>query len=158
MICENAEFLELSKDILGRGFSVRFKARGGSMRPFIRDGDFLVIEPVNASKLRKGDIVLYRKKSGQAVVHRLIKISFREGKKYFAAEGDFESTGGDFISRQNILGRVVIIENERISFKIDKGWGRSINNIFTLLLPLIRNCVYRPFRTIKKCRIRKKRC
>jgi len=41
-----AVFTRLAKDVLGRGASFRFQARGNSMTPFIRDGDVIAIVPM----------------------------------------------------------------------------------------------------------------
>lgn len=51
---------------------------GDSMMPLIKQGrDLLVIEPISAP-LRRGDIPLYKRDSGQYVLHRII--SCRRGK------------------------------------------------------------------------------
>ena len=47
---------------------------GDSMEPLIRqDRDLVVIEPVNG-RLKKYDVPLYRRDSGQYVLHRIIKV------------------------------------------------------------------------------------
>jgi hypothetical protein len=43
------QFADLAKEILDKGRSLRFRARGLSMRPTIRDGDLLEIQPIAAS-------------------------------------------------------------------------------------------------------------
>ncbi len=57
---------------LESGQSVKFSPQGTSMLPFIREGkDSVVISPVTA-KPEKYDVVLYRRKSGQYVLHRIV--------------------------------------------------------------------------------------
>jgi hypothetical protein len=51
--------LELCKAVSPTGNSVRFQARGSSMHSFIRDHDFLTIEPVTKASAKRGDVVLY---------------------------------------------------------------------------------------------------
>ena len=46
---------------------------GDSMYPLIKKGDLLVIRAVNAP-LKKYDIPLYKRDSGQYVLHRIIKV------------------------------------------------------------------------------------
>lgn len=46
---------------------------GDSMYPLIKKGDLLVIRAVNAP-LKKHDIPLYKRDSGQYVLHRIIKV------------------------------------------------------------------------------------
>jgi signal peptidase I len=66
------DFLELSRDILEKGKSIRFQARGWSMRPFIRDGDFVTVSPAENSSIRKGDVVFYSTPKNKAMAHRVI--------------------------------------------------------------------------------------
>ncbi len=54
-----ADLLELSKDLFRKGKSARFQAKGWSMRPFIRDGDFIVVSPLENSSIKAGDMVFY---------------------------------------------------------------------------------------------------
>ena len=47
---------------------------GDSMKPLIRQGrDLLVIEPVHG-RLKKYDVPLYKRDSGQYVLHRILKV------------------------------------------------------------------------------------
>ena len=45
--------------ILAKGASFRFKARGFSMSPFIRDGDVVTVSPHQHAKLDPGDIAAF---------------------------------------------------------------------------------------------------
>ncbi len=65
--------LELSRDILEKGKSVRFQAKGWSMRPFIRDEDFIVVSPIENSSIKTGDVVFYLTTENKVIVHRVIK-------------------------------------------------------------------------------------
>ena len=47
------DLLELSQAILEKGNSIRFQAKGWSMRPFIQDGDFIIVSPVQNSSIMK---------------------------------------------------------------------------------------------------------
>ena len=47
--------------------------KGISMRPFLRDGDYAYLVSL-PGKLKRGDIVLYRRKNGQYVLHRIYKV------------------------------------------------------------------------------------
>ena len=47
--------------------------KGVSMRPFLRDGDFAYLVSL-PGKLKRGDIVLYQRKNGQYVLHRIYKV------------------------------------------------------------------------------------
>ena len=48
--------------------------KGSSMLPLIREGrDLLIIEPVHG-RLKKYDVPLYKRDSGQYVLHRILKV------------------------------------------------------------------------------------
>ena len=49
--CATAAFAELSADLLKAGVGVRFRARGNSMAPLLRDGDALLVRWVDSSLL-----------------------------------------------------------------------------------------------------------
>ena len=74
-------FSELIEETLNRGHSVRFPAPGDSMYPTIRADETVVVEPIIASEVQLGDIILYHHSSG-VVAHRVIRI---------VKKGDFTS-------------------------------------------------------------------
>lgn len=67
------QLLPLIQEQLAKGKSVKFMPRGVSMLPMLRQGiDSVVLSPV-PEKLKKYDLPLYRRKSGQFVLHRIVK-------------------------------------------------------------------------------------
>lgn len=109
----NASLLELVRAVLGRGFSLRFQAKGFSMAPFIRDRDILTIGPKGAERPRPGDIVAFvHPADGKLCVHRVV--AFRDGMATIKgdnmplADGVFpESSIVGFVRRVERNGRVV---------------------------------------------------
>ena len=87
--------------------------KGNSMYPLIRQGkDVLIIKKVN-SRLKKMDVPLYKRKSGQYVLHRIIKVNEND----YVIRGDntyYNETG---IRDDQILGVLsgVIREGKEIS-------------------------------------------
>ena len=61
---------ELALELLAKGEQVRLVARGGSMRPLIREGDRLVLDP-RLDGAPVGSVVL-KVVGGQWLVHRII--------------------------------------------------------------------------------------
>ena len=53
--------------------NVPVPVKGVSMRPFLRDGDFAYLVSL-PRKLKRGDIVLFQRKNGQYVLHRIYKV------------------------------------------------------------------------------------
>lgn len=87
--------------------------KGNSMYPLIRQGkDVLIIKKVN-TRLKKMDIPLYKRESGQYVLHRIIKVNEND----YVIRGDntyYNETG---IRDDQILGVLsgVIREGKEIS-------------------------------------------
>lgn len=72
------QVMPLIRDQLAAGQNVRFKPRGISMLPMLRQGvDSVVLSPL-PDKLRKYDIPLYQRDDGSFVLHRIVKT----GKTY----------------------------------------------------------------------------
>ncbi|HXX14722.1 MAG TPA: S24 family peptidase, partial [Candidatus Eremiobacteraceae bacterium] len=63
-------FEELTSALLRRGHAVQFRVHGQSMTPNLRDGDQVVVAPVNPTELHRGDVVLAQNLDGLRV-HRL---------------------------------------------------------------------------------------
>ena len=74
MICEE-ELLPLVYERLEAGFKVRYLTfRGVSMLPMLRQGkDSVELAPL-PEKLKKYDLPVYRRKSGQLVMHRVVAV------------------------------------------------------------------------------------
>jgi len=66
------ELMGLSDTILASGGSLRFRARGFSMNPLIKDGDTIVVRPADTGDLHVGTVAFYRSASGKPVAHRII--------------------------------------------------------------------------------------
>lgn len=62
--------------------------RGVSMRPFLRNADFAHLTTL-PEKIRRGDILLYRRDNGQYVLHRVYKLRKDGG---FLLLGDSQMT------------------------------------------------------------------
>jgi signal peptidase I len=104
--------LKLSKDTLEKGKSIRFQAKGWSMRPFIRDGDFIVVSPVKSSSIRKGDV--------------LIKADASFG---FPPEK---------VDIQNVLGKAIAIERNGREKRLDRKLYQIIGLFFAMISPFSR--------------------
>jgi signal peptidase len=66
------------------GRSVRFRVKGNSMRPLLRNGkEEVVVEPCGKQVLKPGHVILFRQ-SGRYVLHRIIQ---KRGSHYLM-QGD----------------------------------------------------------------------
>jgi len=92
--------------VLESGNRVRFTAIGDSMHPFIRSGHRVVVEPVDPSALRRGDVVLARLERG-LTAHRVVRIERRGGDVVrITTRGDNCELDDPPFSPDQLLGRV----------------------------------------------------
>src|SRR3989442_10385986 len=63
----------LAADLLRRGAPLRIKARGGSMLPFLRDGDVALVMPAVGTEIGVGDVICYETAAGRLFLHPVIE-------------------------------------------------------------------------------------
>lgn len=63
---------ELMLDTFKEGKTFTFPAKGKSMKPFINDSDVVTLRKVD--KIKKGDVIYFKRELGGYVLHRVIKI------------------------------------------------------------------------------------
>ena len=137
MRCNKIEFIELSKEILDKGCSLRFQANGSSMYPAIRDGDIINIEPVNEKEIKLGDVIFYRTNDIRMAAHRVINKFFQNGKSILVTEGDF-NTGKEEVILRDVLGKVKAIERNGRIINLTYGVGRLMDLSYAKISPFIR--------------------
>lgn len=102
--------LELMRAVLAKGVPFRFKARGWSMAPFIRDGDVITISPPGGSLPGIGKVVAFiRPEDGKLVVHRIVG---RQGAAVLIQGDNVTSLPDGIVPQENLLGRVMRIERD----------------------------------------------
>jgi signal peptidase I len=72
-VLDTEKYLDAVCLMLSQGHeNVPVPISGVSMRPFLRNGDFAYLAPL-PEKIRKGDILLFRRSDGRYVLHRVYK-------------------------------------------------------------------------------------
>jgi len=133
--CEGPDFEELAVHLLGSGRTLRFRARGSSMYPLVRDGDILNVRPTGNRPVAVGDIVLYRSSQRGIVVHRVVGIH-REGEKAtLRIKGDAAGPADPRVPESQILGRVVGIERQGRKFAPGGRLSRDLAALGRSLIP-----------------------
>ncbi len=140
---KRGDFASISQEVLGRGRILRFKAKGGSMSPFIRNGDVVEVVPLKG-KINLGDIILYHSSYGNPVVHRVI----RRNRESIITKGDSVPGSDQPIFLKQVLGRVVAIERNGWCIRLDKPAGKLLNIILALISPFS-FLTYPPLRLVK---------
>lgn len=113
MIDIGEKYIDIENTLLN-GQSIQIKPEGYSMYPFIVPGrDEVIIEPVGSYIPKRSDIVLYRRKQGILVLHRICKCT----DKGFYMVGDNQTQVEGPIEYEQIKGLMtaVIRKNKKIS-------------------------------------------
>ena len=90
----------------GHGWLV--PVRGHSMLPALREGDVAVVAPFLGLP-RLGQIVLARGAANLLLVHRLVDVEMRLGRRVYRLQGDAERAPDAGVLREDLLGRVIAV-------------------------------------------------
>jgi hypothetical protein len=106
----SAQFSDVVESLLSRGVHVRFRAAGKSMLPTVRDGEHLIVAPVSAREIARGDVVLCETWRGP-VAHRVEAVETNAaGARLFLLRGDASLSRDRAVPASALLGRVVGVE------------------------------------------------
>ena len=127
---------ELLRTVLDKGASFRFRARGFSMSPFIKDGDVVTVAPLPGATPVLGDVVVFiHPRTENLIIHRVV------GKRADSCliKGDNFPEGDDFVPTANILGHVARVERDGKEIFLGLGLERFLIAFLTRrrLLPLL---------------------
>ena len=129
--------VELLQEVLSKGAPFRFRAKGFSMYPFIKDGDVITVSPLRRTSLSLGDVVAFiPPRTEKLTIHRVI------GKKGNSCliRGDNTSQNDGLIHETNILGYVTRVERDGKKVSLGLGLERFIIAFLTrrgLLSPFL---------------------
>ena len=120
------------EDIINEQGQLVYTNVGDSMYPLIKPRDLLVIKKVT-SPLKKNDIPLYKRDSGQYVLHRIVKI--KNGEYYIC--GDNRAFIERGITDRHIIGVLTDIVREGRTIPVNSPEFKS----YVKLLPLRRSII-----------------
>ena len=105
----DAAAFECAKELLNSNSEVCLISNGGSMRPFIQEGDRLRIVRSQAPR-RAGEIV-WAERDGIDVIHRIIKTSSDDR---FEMRGDALPHSDGWFDREAYIGTIISVERGRV--------------------------------------------
>ena len=99
----NELFFSWVEEEIAKGNEVRFKLKGVSMSPLIRNGkDDVILAPCKSEELKPMDVVLFRYR-GKHLLHRIIR---REEERLWI-QGDGSFVAVEQCQVQDVVGKVV---------------------------------------------------
>lgn len=120
------------EDIINEQGQLVYTNVGDSMYPLIKPRDLLVIKKVTAP-LKKNDIPLYKRDSGQYVLHRIVKI--KNGEYFLCGDNRYSIESG--ITDRHIIGVLTDIVREGRTIPVNSPEFKS----YVKLLPLRRSII-----------------
>ena len=143
-----AFFTALEQELAACG-SVRFRVKGISMRPMLRNNlDEVQLVPCVDESLSPGDICLF-KFQGRHILHRFIR---KEGELYYF-RGDNVLKNYEYCSREQIIGVVkVVYRNGHALSPTTNGWNFRIKvNRFKLQIRFaVSSCLPKQLKDVLK--------
>ena len=74
---------------------------GTSMLPLLKEGrDLVELESCSQERLKKGNVVLYKKNDGTLVLHRIIRV---ENGEFFTVLGDHQFNNAERVNNNQII-------------------------------------------------------
>ncbi len=116
--------LDLMGAVLSKGLPLRFRAKGWSMTPFIRDGDVITVSPFNQNRPRLGDVVAFKRpETGNLIVHRIV--SLQDGSVHILGDSIPDKPDG-IIPIEALLGQVTRVERDGRRLRLGLGPERVL--------------------------------
>ena len=144
---------ELLRAVLEKGVPFRFKAKGISMFPFLKDGDTITVYPTKGASPERGDVVAFINPSTEKLaVHRVVN----KRKKCCLIKGDNLQGKDGMIPEASILGIVRKVERRGKNMYIGFGPEKSLiaflsgSNIFSPLYLFLRQLLRSLTRGLQK--------
>ena len=126
------ELMQLLPGALDEGASVPLVISGSSMAPFLAHGRDTVYLSRIINPVKRGDIVLYRRKNGDLVLHRVCRLE--EGG--FSMVGDAQDVIESGIAPEQLLAVTIAVRRKgRLLTRNSFQW-KFYERIWLLLIPL----------------------
>jgi len=117
---DNRLFFDEVAEQLTLGYTVRIRARGNSMLPFIRDGrDVLVLEHPGERDFAQGEMLLTQLDDGRYVIHRVVKVKGDQ----LRLRGDGNLKIYETCSRAEVMARVTEVVRGRNIVQGSRRWN-----------------------------------
>lgn len=121
---------ELWCEALKSGHTMKYRALGHSMSPFIKSGSILTVKP--DKRMDIGDVIL-SKSCDSLFAHRIIAKKYVNGEAVFVTKGDNLSDRDPEVNYQNILGKVIEIEYDGKTVCMPSSQRRMANYLIAVM-------------------------
>lgn len=119
--------IDLLTESLRRNGRVEFRVRGGSMRPLLRNGDLLTVQPAVINQLAVGDVAVFSR-AGKLFVHRVIRMS----PSSLLTKGDAFPEADTPVAQHELLGRVTAVRRGTKQVNLDALLPRTLGRCMAI--------------------------
>ena len=133
---DTTSYLDMMKGLLQEGRDVPVLISGNSMSPFlVHQRDTIRISPVKGP-LKKGDMALYQRSTGQYVMHRICRVKKKNGQReyYFIGDAQMEVEGP--VSGEQIAGVITAVQRKGKWLKPGNFWWEFFRLVWVRVIPM----------------------
>ena len=139
------EYMAMLRQLVEEGKEVSLLITGSSMLPFlVHERDYIYFKKPNR-ELRRGDMVFYRRKNGQYVMHRICRVT----ETGYDIVGDAQTEIEHGVERGQIFGLITRVRRkDKLLTEGDFCW-EFFRRVWLCLIPL-RPAILRAYGCLKK--------
>ncbi len=128
------KLIEIIRLVLGKNLPFRFRVKGYSMLPFIRDEDIVTVSPLTQRKVSLGwPVAFVHPENKKLVIHRVVSCS----KCGYLIKGDNVFSPDGRVVQENILGVITQVERKKRKVLFCLGPERVLIAVVSRYLSLI---------------------
>ena len=131
-VLDTREYVAVLREIVEQGGEAGMTIWGSSMAPFLIHGRDRIFFSTPDRPLRRGDMVFYRRDSGQFVMHRICRVT----KDGYDMVGDGQTNIERGIRREQIFARVTRVKRKGREMTEGDFWWRFFASAWLTLRPL----------------------
>lgn len=131
--CSGSQICAMVEELIKEDSLVPLYVSGSSMNPFlVSRRDIVWLKKCEYKSLKKGDIILFKRRDSSLVLHRVKKI--REDTSMVVC-GDAQ-TQTEIVDRCQLVAKVTEIERKGVKRYADSLYWRFIRTMWSILTPL----------------------
>lgn len=133
---DTESYLDMVKGLVQEGKEVSVRISGGSMSPFLAgQRDTILISPITRP-LKRGDMALFQRISGQYVMHRIRYVRKEKGQEQYYFIGDAQIQTEGPIERDQICGVITAVQRKGKWLKPGSFWWEFFRVVWLRIVPL----------------------
>lgn len=128
------EYVSVLESLTDEGKEVSMRITGSSMSPFLIHERDIIYFKKPERKLKKGDMVFYKRENGQYVMHRIYKV--KEEEYYIIGDAQQDMEGP--VKEQQIFALVTKVKRKGKWIKPGDFWWEFFEHVWIHMIPFRR--------------------